>query len=123
MRNKVATLFASVARALAQAYHSASVLNLNGRGVRISIDVTAVTSAPSVVPTVEVLDELSGAWSTVLTRAAIVAVGHTELVVYPGAIAVANKVTNEPIGKHFRLTMTHANTNSITYSASAVLIV
>lgn len=122
-RNIVGTLFASAARALAQAYNSSDVVNLSARGVRLFINVTAATATPSVVPTLEVKDPVSGVYTAVLTGAAITGTGHTVLTLYPGATVAAGVTLSNHIGKTWRLTMTHADTDSITYSVGYQMLV
>jgi hypothetical protein len=92
------------------------------KGVQIVIDVTAVTSTPSTTPKIEGVDSLSGKAYTILTGAAIAATGTVVLRVYPGCIASANLVANDVLPEQIRITLTHGNANSMTYTVSAHLI-
>lgn len=86
------------------------------------IDVTAIGPAPTVVPLIECFDVRSGKWYPILTGAAIVAVGTTVLRVYPGMAAVANLRADDMLSEQVRLSMTHGNADSITYSAAVHLV-
>ena len=90
-------------------------------GIHVIIDVTAVTATPSVVPTIEGYDPISGKYYTLLTGVAITATGTTVLKVFPNATAVANVSVNDFVPLNFRVTMTHGDADSITYSVSANL--
>lgn len=100
---------------------SPDIPNIGANGVHIVIDVTDVTATPSVVPTVEGKDPLSGKYYTLLTGAAITATGTTILKVFPSATAVANLAANDFVPSKFRVTMTHGDADSITYSIGANL--
>lgn len=90
-------------------------------GGHFVIRTTAIGAAPSVVPSLEGQDPLSGVWYTLLTGAAIVAVGTTVLRLYPGFTPVANTTASDILPPIWRLNMTHGNSDTITYSASANL--
>lgn len=114
-------LFSSTARTATAS--SASQKNPDHLGVHVTIKSTAATSTPSVVPTIEGYDETTGAWYTLLTGAAITDGSTTvTLKVYPGITAVNNVAVSDHLPPLWRLTMTHADTDSITYSAGANLL-
>ena len=115
------TLLASAARTATVS--SAPQTNYNGRGVRVFIDVTASAATPSVVFTVEVADPISGTYTAVLTSAAITGAGHTVLRVYPGITAAANLAASDILGRTWRVTATHGDADSITYSVGYALLV
>lgn len=75
--------------------------------LRLVLDATAITSTPSVVVTVEMFDPLSNKWVTMLTSSAIATVSTNPL----GPIA--------GLRGQVRITCTHGNGNSITYTVSA----
>lgn len=85
------------------------------------IDVTAIVTAPTITVTIAGVDRVSGKTYTILASAAIVAVGTTVLKVGPGLPATANVSTNDYLPPVFRVTVTHGNGNSITYSVAALL--
>jgi hypothetical protein len=116
----VKTVYASMART---ATPTAIAQTTEGRrGLHLVIDVTAVVDTPSVVPTIEALDPVSGKWYSLLVGAAIVATGTTVLKVYPGIAPVAGGAASDVVPNTFRVTMTHADADSITYSVSASLV-
>lgn len=92
------------------------------RGVHVVVDVTAVSATPSVVPTIDGYDTLSGKWFNLLTGSAITATGTTVLKVYPGIAAVANAAASDVIPNRIRVVMTHADADSATYSVAAHLM-
>lgn len=114
------TLFASAARTATSS--SADQTNDNGKGAQIVIDVTSVTSSPSVVFTVEGKDALSGKYYTLLTSAAITGTGTTRVTVYPGVTLAANVAVSQILPQHWRVTATHGNSDSITYTVGFSLI-
>lgn len=119
--NTVGTLLASAARTATTS--SADQTLFNGRGVAVIIDVTAVTGAPSVTFAIEVKDSVSSKYVAVLTSAAITGTGTTRLRIYPGITATANVSASDIMDRTWRVTATHANADSITYSVSGTSLV
>lgn len=119
--NHELTLLASAARTATVS--SVDQTNYNCRGVVIFIDVTAIAATPSVTFTIEGKSSLSAEYYTILTSAAVVATGNTVLRAYPGLTAAANTVANDVLPRIWRVTATHGDADSITYSVSANLIV
>jgi len=117
--NREISLLASAARTATVS--SSDVACENGRGVLIRVNVSASAATPSVVFTVE--SKVGGAYRTVLTSAAVTGAGTTWLRVYPGVTAVAAEAVSDVIGHTFRVTATHADADSITYSVQAVVLV
>lgn len=115
--NYSSTILASAARTAST--NSADQTNYNGRGVRLSIDVTAVTGTASITVTIKSKDSVSGVYSTILASAAISTVSHVELTVYPGLPATANVSANAILSRTWRVEVTNANADSITYSVGA----
>lgn len=115
--NVSATLLASAARTASA--NSADQVNYNGCGVRVSIDVTALTGVPSITVAIKTKDSASGVYTTALASAAITAIGHTELTVYPGLPATANVSANAILSRTWRVEAAHSTADSITYSVSA----
>lgn len=112
--NKAATILASVARTATVS--STDQTNLEYRGAQFIIDVTAITDTPSVVFTIEGKDALSGKYYPLLISLAIVATGTTILRVYPDLKASPNAVASDILPVTWRITATHADADSITYS-------
>lgn len=119
--NQCVTLLASAARTATTA--TADQSNNDYRGVHVIIDVTADPASASVVATIQGKDELSGAYYTILTSAAIAAVGTTVLRVFPGATAATNVTANDVLPSTWRVNFAHADSDSITYSAAAQMVV
>lgn len=113
-------IYASAART---ATPTAVVVNTNRiKALRLVLDATASAATPSVVITVDAVDNLSGKYINLLTSAAITGVGTTTLNIGPGLTAAANLAANAYLGGAVRITCTHADADSITYSVSAHLI-
>lgn len=85
--------------------------------MHIIIEVTLDPAAASVQPVLEALDEASGKRYPLITSiAAITAVGTTVLKLGHDIVPAANLAAQDFIPKKVRLTLTHADTDSITYS-------
>lgn len=113
-------VYASAARTATPA--AATLACGYARGVHVVVDVTAIVTAPSITVTIDQQDVTSGKWYNLLTSAALVAVGTTVLRIYPGIVAAANVAANDALAEVIRITVTHGNANSITYSVSAHLM-
>lgn len=118
--NQDLTVYASAARTADPSY--TIITNYNGKGCHLVINVTSITSTPSVVFTIEGRDILSGEYYTILASAAIVATGTTILRVYPGLTASTNLVANDILPRTIRIKAVHADADSITYSVGISLI-
>ena len=118
--NVEGTLLSSSARTATVS--SSDQTNYNGRGVIVFINVTSITSTPSVVFTVEVKDPISAVYTALLTSAAIVATGHTVLRLCPGITAAANVAVSEALPRTWRVTATHGDADSITYSVGYAVL-
>jgi len=115
------TLYASAARTATPT--AVTVRTGRYRGIKLFINVSALAATPSVVPKIEMVDSLSGAVSAaLLTGAAITATGVTVLTVYPGVTVAANVSAADVLPDAIRVTMTHGDADSITYSVAAHLI-
>lgn len=114
------TLYASAARTATPT--AVTVRAGRYKGIHLVIDVTAVTATPSVVPKIEGVDSVSGAVYTLLTGAAITATGTTVLKVYPGIAVSANVSASDVLPETIKVTLTHGDADSITYTVAAHLI-
>lgn len=103
--SSLSTVYASAARTATPAAVTFSMGSYST--LRLMLDATAITSTPSIVLTVDMFDALSGKWITVLTASAITAVSSNPLGPITG------------LRGQVRVTVTHGNSNSITYSLSA----
>lgn len=113
------TAFASAARTATAS--SADFTNSWGRGIHIIFDVTAVATS-DVKMKIEGKDPTSGKYYTILEGASVTTISTNVYKVYPALTAVANLVANDIVPKTFRITMTHANANSTTYSVGYSLV-
>ncbi|MFA9204996.1 MAG: hypothetical protein ACEQSH_00925 [Bacteroidia bacterium] len=118
--NREITVFASAAYTAAQ--NSADLYNPYARGAVLVIDVTAITSSPSVTFTVKGKSALGSDYYTILTSAAITGTGQTILRIYPGLTASANVTVSDVLPLVWRVEVAVGNANSMTYSVSANLI-
>lgn len=116
-RDRRVTLLASAARTATNS--TASQVNGDSQAVHVVVDVTAGTSGFSVTPKIEAKDAASGVWYTLLEGLAITATGTTVLRVGPGLTASANATAADYLPQLWRVTMTHADTKSITYTVGA----
>ena len=92
--------------------------------LHLVIDVTAVTATPSVVCTIDGLDPISGKYYNLLTSTAMTDAGspYTRVLkLGPGLTAAANLTALEVLPDTIRVTMTHGDADSITYSVGANL--
>lgn len=101
-------------------YNSADQGNLVRRGVKLTIDVTAITGSLTV--TIQSKDPVSGKYTTLLQSAALAGVGTTTLTVYPAIAAVANVSASDVLPATWRVSAVVAGTN-VTATVGASLIV
>jgi len=113
-RRQAQTIFTSVART---ATIVSSVLSAEEAISSIFvIDVTAITASPSVVFSIEAKDPLSTAFYNVIDSAAITGTGTTTIQVGMNIVAAANIAANEMLPAEYRITATHGDADSITYT-------
>ncbi|RJQ26335.1 MAG: hypothetical protein C4589_09875 [Peptococcaceae bacterium] len=113
-------LLASAARTAT--INSPDVVNGRRNGIHVVLDVTAIDTAPSITLKIEGKDPASGKYYTILEGAAVTAVSTNVYKVFSAATAAANAVANDIIPKTWRVTVTHANANPITYSVGYSLV-
>lgn len=99
---RAANIMSDLVAAAAGTYTSANQINENSRGVRVTIDVTAVGTT-SVVFTVQAYDPASGTYLDLVSSAAVTTISTTTLTVYPGATAAANATVSLPLGRIWRV--------------------
>lgn len=102
--------------------NSGDLTNSFHKGCHVIIDVTATADTPSVVPTIQGKDSVSGKYYTLLVGAAITTTGTTVLRVYPDLAPSANLIADDIVPSKFRVLMTHADADSITYSVGVSLV-
>ena len=91
------------------------------RSMVVVFDATAITSTPSVTIALDRKDNASGKYINILTSAAIATVSTNTIRIGLGLPVTANVSANEPLPNVVRVTITHGNANSITYTVSAHL--
>ena len=101
---------------------SADIVNSFSRGIHVVLDVTVDPAAASVVLTVEGKDPASGKYYAILTSAAVNSVSTNIYRVHPDLTPAANLIVNDLIPKTFRITVTHADADSFTYSVGYSLV-
>jgi len=116
-------IYASLARTATPTAVTIEVkISLTGQIVKLSnlhliIDVTSITLTPSVLFAIEALDPVSGKFYSLLaTPAAITATGTTVLRLGQNIESVANLSQQDFIPETIRVTATHGDADSITYS-------
>ncbi|KKM96117.1 hypothetical protein LCGC14_1181370 [marine sediment metagenome] len=120
MANEYVELLASLARTAN--VNTPDQTNFGHKGLHLIIDVTAINLTPSVVPTIQGKDPLSGKYYDLLVGVAIIATGTTILKIYPGIVAAANVAASDILPLIWRLQLVHADADSITYSVAAALV-
>ncbi len=91
-------------------------------GLVVVVNVTASSATPSVVFTIDAKDSVSGAFYTLLTSAAITGTGTTALKIHPDLTVATNVAASDLLLQETRITATHGDTDSITYTVSAILL-
>lgn len=109
-------IFASAART---ATSSATISCRSTQGL-FFINCTAATATPSVVFTIAGVSPNGDVAYTILESAAITGTGLTVLRVSPHLTAAANTIAKDMLPAALKITATHADTDSITYSMSFV---
>lgn len=98
----------------------------NIRGVMVIVDVTAVADTPSITPSIQGKDPVSGKYFSLLTAsAALTGMGTSVYVIYPGvgtASAGITQVAGFILPSTWRVNIPHDDADSITYSVGAILL-
>jgi hypothetical protein len=84
------------------------------------INVTASAATPSVVFTIAGVDPASDTAYTILASAAITGAGTTVLRIHPSLTAAANTIAKDVLPQALKVTATHADADSITYSVGFI---
>lgn len=91
-------------------------------GAVVLINVTAVTATPTITVGVEGIDPVSGGTWTIITSAGITSTGLTPMRIRPGLGNAAGVSAGDLMPETIRVTSTHSDGDSITYSVSVVSI-
>jgi hypothetical protein len=114
---KTTSVYASAARTATPTAVTVSMSRF--KGCVVMIDTTAAGTSPSTVPKIEAVMP-SGAVYPLLTGAAITGVGQVALKVYPGITAATNVAVSDVVPEAVKITMTHGNSTSHTYTVDVV---
>lgn len=120
--DRVFTVLASAARTATPDTQEFDGSDADFRGAFFVIDATAVTATPALTVTISGVDRTSGKVYTILASAAIATVSTTVLQIGPGLTAAGNAVANSQLPPIFRVTASHGDADSITYSIGCCLI-
>ncbi|HEY8892067.1 MAG TPA: hypothetical protein VIM70_17655 [Clostridium sp.] len=122
--NAVGTHVEGSALALLARTTTTSSIDLNnnfGTGIRVYLNVTAVATS-DITLKIEGKDPVSGSYTTILLSSSVNTISTNVYKVYPGLTAVANLVVSDFVPKTFRITVSHNNANSTTYSVGYCLV-
>jgi hypothetical protein len=103
----------------------ATLTNNWAKGLALLVDVTAVGGSPGSITSVNVQVLIGTSWKTIyaFTSLTLNVIGQSAFCIYPGAASAASWTAaplQGPVPRHLRVTTTHADANSITYSVTAV---
>jgi len=122
--NTEGTLLASAAYTTTTS--SADTINYNSSALALFVDVTSITASPSVTAQLDWKDPVSGDYEPIwIATVAIVGTGEYIYLFDLGGLGSAgeyDEAVNIRIPRTFRLTMTHADADSITYSVGLALM-
>lgn len=124
LRNNVDTAALITHAAASAGTQSADQVNYNGRGVKLVIDITAITgTSPTLTVTLQGKDAASGKYYTLLASAALTATGTYVLEVYPGIAVAANASASATVPRTWRVsTVIGGTTPAVTATVGASVI-
>jgi len=100
---------------------SADQINFNARGIKVVVNVTAI-SGGSITVALQGKDAASGTYWTLLASVAVSATGAFTLTLYPGVAVTANVSASDILTRTWRVQVTPAgSTASYTVGASVIL--
>lgn len=117
--NQEGTIFASAARTSTPT--PSAIENPLGAAILTVFINTTAASTPSTVFTIQGYDPASDSWYDILASAAVTGTGATRLRVGPGLAATNNVSAPDVVPPRFRVTATHGNANSHTYTVGYAL--
>ena len=103
---------------------SSDQLNPAGSGIKLVIDITAITgTSPTLTVTLQGKDTTSGKYFTILASAALNATGTTVLTVFPSAPVAANVSANDLLPRSWRVSAVVGGTGpSVTATIGASVV-
>lgn len=104
-------------------YQGVNSNRLQAKGIHLVTDITVLTAGADLTVTIEAFEGVTAlVYTPQLIGASLLAVGTYTLKIYPGILAVPNVSANDFLPDLWRVTVTVANANSVTYSIVARLI-
>lgn len=89
------------------------------RGVRVWLNMSSLNAVtPLLTINVQIKDQTSGNYVTLLASAVISTVSNNFVEVYPGGLATANVLASNHIGTGFRVRITVGDADAATYSVT-----
>lgn len=107
-----------VAAARTTTFTSSDLVNRNGRGLRVVLDMTTVGTA-SVTVTINGKDPVSGKYYLLLSGAAVITNSTNVYQLFPGAPVTTNVSANTQLPQTYQVVVTANNANAATYTVSA----
>jgi hypothetical protein len=104
-------------------YVSAIQNNMFRNGVKLVVDITAISGSATLTVTIQGYDQVSGKFYTILTSAALAATATTVLTVYPSIAAAANTAANDVLPTSWRVQAVVAVAGTVTATIGAALLV
>lgn|SRR5512139_3782294 len=125
LENTDSITLASLAAATTQTTTSSDQDNFNGLGVKVVVDVTAISGVgATLVVTLQGKDPVSNKVYTLLASANITATGTTVLTIYPGVTAAANVAASDHLPRTWNVKYVISGTTpSVTATIAAGLLV
>lgn len=118
MSREIAKEYQPIFYSAARTATSSKTIVCNRSSGLFFINVTAASATPSVVFKIEGVDPTSSATYTILESVAITGAGLTVLRVCTHLAAAANTVAKDLLPQALKITATHGDADSITYSMS-----
>lgn len=109
---KTGTILASAARTAS--VQGGDEKNYHAKGVIVVLDVTATNNAPSIV--LKIQGKVAGKYYDILEGAAVTGISTNIYRVHPDLTDSPNLIAKDILPQDWRVTVTHDNDNSITYS-------
>lgn len=97
-------------------------IDTSGREAIVVVVKSTAGSSYSMTPTLLGVDPVTGATYTLLAGAAITATGTAVLTVGRGLTAAANVTANGVLPRTVRVSVSHTDTTSVTYTISATIV-
>ena len=123
--NHAVSLLASAARTAT--LQSADQTCYNGTKMVVTVDISSITDTPSLTPYLQGKDSVSGNYFTIWTATAALTATGTVMYLFAlggsGSAGSYTEAVNLIVPRTWRLGMTHADSDSATYSVSADIIV